>query len=69
MQEYEWGLAQYLGAGVAACYRGLRIYDTEETKALVKKWVHFYKVDICWAIRYIYFLFCLYAGRTGNSLN
>ncbi|ELU10770.1 hypothetical protein CAPTEDRAFT_200204 [Capitella teleta] len=41
--EFEWGLAQYLGAGVAACYRGYRIYDSEETKALVKKWVGFYK--------------------------
>ena len=41
--EYEWALAQYLGAGVAACYRGYRLYDTEETKALVKKWVSFYK--------------------------
>ncbi len=46
MQEYEWGLAQYMGAGVAACYRGLRLFDTEETKALVKKWVHFYKVRL-----------------------
>ncbi|CAF0914742.1 unnamed protein product [Rotaria sordida] len=41
--EYEWALAQYLGAGVAACYRGFRLYDTNETKALVTKWVNFYK--------------------------
>ena len=41
--EYEWALAQYLGAGVAACYRGFRIYDTPETKAVVEKWVGFYK--------------------------
>lgn len=40
---YEWGLAQYLGAGVAACYRGYRLYDSNETKALVSKWVTFYK--------------------------
>ena len=41
-------MAQYLGAGVAACYRGFRVYDTEETKAVVKKWVEFYKVsDYC----------------------
>ena len=33
-----------MGAGVAACYRGSRVYDTEETKAVVKKWVDFYKV-------------------------
>ncbi|CAH1774707.1 unnamed protein product [Owenia fusiformis] len=41
--EYEWALAQYLGAGVAACYRGYRLYDSLETKALVTKWVSFYK--------------------------
>ena len=43
LTEYEWALAQYLGAGVAACYRGYRIYDGPETKALVQKWVGFYK--------------------------
>ncbi len=32
-----------LGAGVAACYRGYRLYDTNETKALVTKYVNFYK--------------------------
>ena len=26
-----------------ACYRGPRIYDTDVTKALVKKWISFYK--------------------------
>ena len=41
--EYEWALAQYLGAGVAACYRGYRLYDSNETKAIVQKWVAFYK--------------------------
>ena len=41
--EYEWALAQYLGAGVAACYRGYRLYDSEETRAVVIKWVNFYK--------------------------
>jgi len=29
--------------GVQACYRGPRLYDSDETKALVKKWVSFYK--------------------------
>ena len=43
IKEYEWGLAQYLGAGVAACYRGYRLFDSDETKALVAKWVSFYK--------------------------
>ncbi len=36
-------LAQNFGAGVQACYRGPRLYDTDETKAVVKKWVEFYK--------------------------
>jgi hypothetical protein len=36
-------LAQNFGAGVQACYRGPRLYDTDETKAVVKKWVDFYK--------------------------
>ena len=31
------------GAGVAACYRGYRLYDSDVTKALVTKWVSFYK--------------------------
>jgi hypothetical protein len=43
LQEYEWHLAQNFGSGVIACYRGPRLYDTEETKAVVKKWVDFYK--------------------------
>jgi hypothetical protein len=36
-------LAQNFGAGVQACYRGPRLYDSEKTKALVKKWVDFYR--------------------------
>lgn len=36
-------LAQNFGSGVQACYRGPRLYDTEETKTLVKSWVSFYK--------------------------
>jgi hypothetical protein len=36
-------LAQNFGSGVQACYRGPRLYDTDETKALVRKWVDFYK--------------------------
>jgi alpha-galactosidase len=28
---------------VQACFRGQRLYDSEETKAVVKKWVSFYK--------------------------
>jgi hypothetical protein len=36
-------LAQNFGAGVQACYRGPRLYDTEETQAVVEKWVDFYR--------------------------
>ncbi len=43
LDTYEWHLAQNLGCGVQACYRGPRLYDTDQTKALVKKWVDFYK--------------------------
>jgi hypothetical protein len=28
---------------VQACYRGPRLYDTDETRAVVKKWVDFYR--------------------------
>lgn len=35
--------ANLLGYGVQACYRGPRLFDTAETKALVKQWVSFYK--------------------------
>jgi hypothetical protein len=40
---YEAHLVQNFGAGVQACYRGPRLYDTETTKQLVKKWVTWYK--------------------------
>jgi hypothetical protein len=36
-------MANLFGAGVQACYRGPRLYDTDETKAVVKHWVDFYK--------------------------
>ena len=36
-------LARNFGSGVQACYRSPQLYDTGQTKALVKKWVDFYK--------------------------
>ena len=42
-QSLENDLVVFVGAGVAACYRGYRLYDTNDTKALVTKWVNFYK--------------------------
>jgi hypothetical protein len=43
LDHYEQRLANLFGAGVQACYRGPRLYDTPETKHIVKKWVDFYK--------------------------
>jgi hypothetical protein len=43
LDAYEAHLANNFGLGVQACYRGPRLYDTDETKAVVKRWVDFYK--------------------------
>ena len=43
LEHYETRLADLFGAGVMAAYRGPRLFDTEETKAVVKRWVDFYK--------------------------
>lgn len=43
LDAYEHHLAQNFGAGVQACYRGPRLFDSPETKAVVKRWVDFYK--------------------------
>jgi hypothetical protein len=40
---YEQLMVQYYGAGVQACYRGPRLYDTDSTKALVKNMIGWYK--------------------------
>lgn len=40
---YEWALAQYLGAGVASCYRGDVPYWDDESQAIATKWIAFYK--------------------------
>ncbi len=43
LEHYGQRLANLFGAGVQACYRGPRLYDTDSTRALVKRWVDFYK--------------------------
>jgi len=43
LDTYEQHLVQNFTAGVQACYRGPRIYDSDETKAVVQRWVSFYK--------------------------
>ena len=36
-------MMQYYGAGVQACYRGPRLYDTEKTKQTVNTVINWYK--------------------------
>ena len=43
LPHYEQRLANLFGPGVMACYRGPGLYDSDETKAVVKRWVDFYK--------------------------
>lgn len=43
LSHYETRLRNLFGAGVQACYRGPRLYDTEQTRKLVTQWVAFYK--------------------------
>ena len=43
LAEYQSHLAQNFGAGVQACYRGSRLYDTDQTKDMVINWVNWYK--------------------------
>lgn len=43
LDAYDAVLAQYFGMGIMAAYRGRRLYDTDETKAVVKGWVDFYR--------------------------
>lgn len=43
LDAYEAHLTQNFGAGVQACYRGPRLFDTKETRELVKEVVAWYK--------------------------
>ncbi|WP_419698948.1 alpha-galactosidase [Mucilaginibacter sp. NFX135] len=43
LKDYEQLMIQYYGAGVQACYRGPRLYDTEVTKQTVIKVINWYK--------------------------
>jgi hypothetical protein len=43
LKDYEQLMFQYYGAGVQACYRGPRLYDTDETMRTVKQMVDWYK--------------------------
>lgn len=43
LPDYEAHLANTLGTGVQACWRGPRLYDTDATRAVVQRWVHWFK--------------------------
>ncbi len=43
LSDYEKLMMQYYGAGVQACYRGPRLYDTDSTRQLVANVVSWYK--------------------------
>jgi len=43
LNDYEQLMMQYYGAGVQACYRGPRLYDTETTRLMVSKTIQWYK--------------------------
>lgn len=43
LNDYEQLMVQYYGAGVQACYRGPRLYDTEKTRKKVAEVVAWYK--------------------------
>lgn len=43
LEDYKQLMMQYYGAGVQACYRGPRLYDTEKTKQTVNDVIQWYK--------------------------
>lgn len=43
LADYEQHLSNCLGYGAQACYRGPRLYDSPETRAVVVKWVRWFK--------------------------
>lgn len=43
LEDYRQLMMQYYGAGVQACYRGPRLYDSEETRLVVKSTLDWYK--------------------------
>jgi hypothetical protein len=43
IDHYEGMLVSNLALGVQACYRGPRLYDTDRTKAMLQRWVGWYR--------------------------
>jgi len=42
IEAWEWTLGTFIGAGVGACYRGDRLYDTPAVQVMVQKWTSFW---------------------------
>ncbi|MBL8733588.1 MAG: hypothetical protein JNN13_14550 [Planctomycetes bacterium] len=45
LDHYEARFANLLGAGVQACWRGPRLYDSDRTLALVRRWTGWFKAN------------------------
>ena len=45
LDHYDARFANLIGSGTQACWRGPRLYDSDETKAVVVKWTNFYKAN------------------------
>ncbi|MBR4750193.1 MAG: hypothetical protein IK077_00370 [Thermoguttaceae bacterium] len=45
LDHYDARFANLIGSGTQACWRGPRLFDCDETKAVVVKWVNFYKAN------------------------
>lgn len=43
LPDYEAHLANNFGGGVQACYRGPRLYDSDATRDMLKRWVNWFK--------------------------
>ncbi len=43
IKDYQQLMVQYFGAGIQACYRGPRLYDTETTRKMVSNTIDWYK--------------------------
>ena len=43
LKDYKQLMMQYYGAGVQACYRGPRLYDTDSTRKVVSETIAWYK--------------------------
>ena len=45
LEHYDARFANLIGSGTQACWRGPRLFDSEETKKVVVKWTTFYKAN------------------------